>query len=92
MGEAVRLAVIGVGVHGARHAEIFCRMPGVDLVGVADVNEATARDVAERCATRAAADFRELLDQVEAVSIAVPANKHFEVAHACLERGIHVFL
>jgi predicted dehydrogenase len=92
MGEAVRLAVIGVGVHGARHAEVFCGMPAVELVGVADVNEAAGRAVAERCATRAVADFRALLDQVEAVSIAVPANKHFEVARACLERGIHVFL
>jgi predicted dehydrogenase len=92
MGEAVRLAVIGVGVHGARHADVYSRMPGVELVGVADVNEATARAVAEQCGTRAAADFHELLDQVEAVSIAVPANKHFEVARACLERGIHVFL
>jgi predicted dehydrogenase len=92
MGEAVSLAVIGVGVHGARHAEVFSRMPGVELVGVADVNEATARAVAERCATQAATDFHDLLDQVEAVSIAVPANKHYEVARACLERRIHVFL
>ncbi len=92
MGDDIRLVVIGVGVHGARHARAFAEMPGVDLVGVADVDEAVARSVAEACRTTAVTDFHALLDRVDAVSIAVPANKHFEVAHACLERGIHVFL
>jgi len=92
MGQTVRLAVIGVGVHGARHADVFSQMPGVELVGVADTNEATARSVAEACGTAATTEFRTLLDQVDAVSIAVPAIWHFEVAGACLERGIHVFL
>ena len=92
MGQTVRLAVIGVGVHGARHATTFSTMPGVELVGVADTNEAVARSVARDCHTTAAADFRTLLDQVDAVSIAVPTSRHFDVAGACLERGIHVFL
>jgi len=92
MHDTVRLAVIGVGVHGARHAAAFCGMPGVELVGVADTNEATARVVAETCKTTAVTDFRPLLDRVDAVSIAVPASRHFEVAGACLQRGIHVFL
>lgn len=92
MGETVRLAVIGVGVHGARHAAIFSDMPGVELVGVADTNEAVARAVADSCATRAVTDFHALLDRVQAVSVAVPTSRHFAVASACLERGIHVFL
>jgi len=92
MEDKTRLAVIGVGVHGARHAAIFNALPGVELVGVADTNETTVRTVAEACNTAAATDFHTLLDQVDAVSIAVPASRHFEVAGACLERGIHVFL
>ena len=92
MGRKVRLAVIGVGVHGARHAEVFGAMPDVELVGVADTNEATARAVAAAHDTTPATDFRTLLDRVDAVSIAVPASAHYAVAGACLERGIHVFL
>jgi predicted dehydrogenase len=90
--QRVRLAVIGVGVHGARHAAVFAAMPGVELVGVADTNEATARAVAAAHKTAAATDFREFFGRVDAVSIAVPASRHFEVAGACLDRGIHVFL
>ena len=62
MGERVRLAVIGVGVHGARHAAVFDEMPGAELVAVADADESAARSVAEACSTTAATDFRDLLD------------------------------
>jgi len=92
MQEKIRLAVIGVGVHGARHAAVFGEMPDVELVGVADSDEAVARSVAEACQTTAVGDFRALLDRVDAVSVAVPASRHFEIAGACLQRGIHVFL
>jgi predicted dehydrogenase len=67
-------------------------MPSVELVGVADTNEATARAVSAAHKTDAATDFREFFGRVDAVSIAVPASRHFEVAGACLERGVHVFL
>ena len=92
MEDKVRLAVIGVGVHGARHAAVLAEMPGVELIGVADTDEAVAHSVADACNTTAVTDFRALLDRVDAVGIAVPASRHFEVAGACLMRGIHVFL
>ncbi|MBN1918291.1 MAG: Gfo/Idh/MocA family oxidoreductase [Verrucomicrobia bacterium] len=92
MGGKIRLAVIGVGVHGARHAEVFGAMPDIELVGVADTDEATARAVAAARGTTAVTAYHELLDRVDAVSIAVPASAHYEVARACLERDIHVFL
>jgi predicted dehydrogenase len=33
-----------------------------------------------------------LLDQVDAVSVATPTSTHYDVARACLERGIHVLV
>jgi len=38
------------------------------------------------------ADIDEMLQQVDAVSIAVPTPFHFEIAMRCLEKGIHVFV
>jgi predicted dehydrogenase len=38
------------------------------------------------------ADSNELLECVDAVSIVVPTDKHFEVAQKCLEKGVDVFL
>jgi len=42
--------------------------------------------------TRFVRDYRELLDQVEAVSVATPTVSHFEISRAFLEAGVHVLV
>src|SRR3954467_13906667 len=84
----VRVGVAGVGHLGRHHARVLAGIEGVDLVGVADCRIEQARAVAEPLGTRAVADYRELLEEVDAVSVAVPTVLHREVAGAFLERGI----
>ncbi len=84
----LRVAVVGVGHLGQHHARVLASLPGVELVGVADNRFDQARAVAETNGTTAFADYRALLDRVDAVSVAVPTARHREVAGAFLERGI----
>ena len=84
----LRVAVVGVGHLGQNHARVLASLPGVELVGVADTRPEQARAVAEKYGTLAFADYRALLDSVDAVSVAVPTALHREVAGAFLERGI----
>ena len=86
--QPIRAAVVGVGHLGQHHARVLAAIPGVRLVGVADTRPEQARTVAERVGTRAFDDFRALLDQVDAVSIAVPTILHREIAAPFLRRGI----
>ena len=53
---------------------------------------AQARAVAEPLGAQAVADYRDLFDKVDAVSVAVPTFLHREVAGAFLERGIHAMV
>jgi predicted dehydrogenase len=85
---AMRVAVVGVGHLGQHHARVLAAMPGVELVAVADARPEQAMAVAQRHGTRAVADYRELIDQVDAVSVAVPTVLHREVAGAFLRRGV----
>jgi predicted dehydrogenase len=82
------VGVVGVGHLGQHHARILAARPDVELVAVADSRAEQARTVADRIGTRAVQDYRELLDEVDAVSIAVPTFLHREVAGAFLARGI----
>ena len=84
----LKMAVVGVGALGRHHARILSQMEGVELVAVAETNAATGERVAGQCRTRHVADYRDLLGQVEAVSIAVPTKFHLPVASAFLERGV----
>ena len=78
----LRMAVIGVGHLGKEHARILAGLPEVDLVGVADVNQAQAHAVAAKLGTQAFADYLPLLYQVDAASIVVPTSLHEAVAVA----------
>ena len=88
----VRLAVIGVGHLGRIHALKLAQLPEAELVGVVDVVEERAAEVARQCGTRAFRDFREVLPLVDAVSIVVPTIHHYQVTKAALEAGCHVFV
>ena len=90
--QPVRTAVIGVGYLGRFHAQKYALLPESQLVAVADVLEAAREPVAEQCGCRAVVDYRDVLDEVEAVSIATPTPLHHPIAKHCLERGVHVLV
>jgi predicted dehydrogenase len=92
MGSAIRVGVIGVGYLGRHHARLYTELPGATLVGVADVDENRARDVAAATRARAFTDYREMLPQVDAVSVVVPTIQHHRVAMDCLDAGLDVLL
>ncbi len=90
--EKIKVAVIGVGYLGKFHAQKYAAMEDVDLIGVVDIDSFQAETVAGDCGTRSYIDFREIFDEVDAVSVVVPTSHHHEVALACLDRQIDVLV
>jgi predicted dehydrogenase len=88
----LRLAVIGVGYLGRQHARILSSLPDAELVAVVDTNRSRADEIAAAHGTRAFSDYREVVDQVDAVTIAVPTKLHHDIAVACLSAGIPVLV
>ncbi len=92
MNPNLKVAVIGLGRLGGRHAEVYSKMPGVTLVGVCDLHEDRSQEVAELCQTRAFTDYRRLLGLVDAASIVVPSEIHYEVSKDFLNHGVHLLI
>jgi predicted dehydrogenase len=92
MGEAVRTAVIGVGHLGKHHARILSALDGARLDAVVDTAPGRAEEIAAAHGGRALHDYRELLGQVDAVSIAAPTELHHDIAIPFLERGTAVLV
>ena len=90
--QRIRTAVIGVGYLGRFHAQKYAGLPGAELVAVADPRPEARDAVAAQTGCRAVADYRELLGQVEAVSVVTPTPLHFPIAQDCLEHGVHVLV
>src|SRR6187431_1797033 len=87
-----RTAVIGVGYLGRFHAQKYAQLAQSRLVAVVDADTAAAAKVSAELGVPAVSDYREILDQVDAVSLAVPTPLHHPIGRALLEHGIHVLV
>jgi predicted dehydrogenase len=88
----VRVGVIGVGALGQHHARVYAALPGATLAGIYDIDRRRAVEVAGRHGARVFDHLRDLLPEVDAVSVAVPTVDHHRVARALLEAGKDVLV
>ncbi|WP_045097448.1 Gfo/Idh/MocA family protein [Legionella fallonii] len=88
----IRCAVIGIGYLGRFHAQKYQLIPNAELVAVCDVNPELCEAVSQELKVPAYLDYQDLFGKVDAVSIAATTNKHYQIAKACLEQGIHVLI
>jgi len=90
--KGLRFGVIGVGHMGQYHVGVLISLPYVKLEGIYDVNEGRAFEIAKRYNVKAFKTLSRLFESVDAVIIAVPTSKHYEVAIEALDRGKHVLI
>ena len=86
------VGVIGVGALGQHHARHLASLEDVRLVGVYDADTPRGAKIAGEHGATAFEDMDDLLDRVEAVTVAVPTPAHFEVGMRALVRGVPVLM
>ena len=88
-------AAIGVGSLGRHHARNYAELARegrLEFIGACDVNAATVNQIVADNGGASFTDWRELLGNVDVVSIATPTETHCEIACAFLENGVHVLV
>jgi predicted dehydrogenase len=88
----VKVGVIGVGNMGWHHARILSLLKDAELVGIADPDEERGRLAKEQFGCGWFKDYQDLLEEVEAVCIAVPTLLHHKVGLECLQSSKHVLI
>lgn len=88
----VRVGVVGVGTMGRHHVRLVSQTPGAILVGLHDTDRARARVMADDYGCRSFSDLGELLEQVDAVTVAAPTGMHLAIGEACLAAGKHLLM
>ena len=87
--QPVRIAIIGAGLIGKRHAQFASAEPQCELAALADPAP-TAKALAAEFNTRWYADAMAMLEaeQPEGVIIATPNHLHVPIGKACVEKSI----
>jgi predicted dehydrogenase len=89
-----RVAVIGVGAMGRNHVRVYSEMPEVQLVGIADQNEAAVEALGKLHHIPSYVDFREMVEKErpDAISVAVPTALHYNVVKELLTMQCNVLV
>ena len=88
----IKIGVVGIGHLGKYHLQKYGKLENCEIIGVADTVPECAQEAANNYGCFPSADYRDLLDKVDAVSIAVPTGEHFKVAADFLAAGIDVLI
>ncbi|MBV9866189.1 MAG: Gfo/Idh/MocA family oxidoreductase [Abitibacteriaceae bacterium] len=92
--KTIRIGMIGTGQIGKSHLSRYEKIPGAEIVALADINEAEVKRVAEQYKVpHVYTDFRELLkrDDIDAVDVCLHNNFHRPMTVVALEAGKHVY-
>lgn len=91
----LRVAAIGVGSLGRHHARNYAELAAtgaVEMIGICDINDATANAVASQFGCKAFSRPEDLIGYVDAVSIASPTETHCRLATQFLDAGVSVLV
>ncbi len=87
----VNIGVVGAGYLGKFHIQKLLEIESCKLIGIADIDSALLKPYGH-LGIKLTKDYKELLDNVDAVSVVVPTIYHFEVAEFFIKNGVHTFI
>ena len=92
MSGPLKVGVVGTGALGYHHLRHLRTLTGAVVCGFHEIDAARAATVSKELGVAPSASLEALLDEVDALSIAVPTPAHFAVARTALQRGKHVLI
>jgi len=88
----VKLAIVGAGMMGSRHARIARSIPAAEVAAVVDPDEHKGRQLAEYVGAAYMPSVNALPGTVDAAIVSVPTEAHVEIGTMLLENGLDVLM
>jgi len=88
----LRTAVVGAGKMGAIHAKVYDQVPNSEFVAVVDTDPEKAQRLAGQYNCHAFTDCADIMDKVDAVTIATPTVTHEKLAKLFIDNNIAVMI
>ncbi|MEA3189203.1 MAG: hypothetical protein QOD99_3033 [Chthoniobacter sp.] len=88
----IKVGIVGLGHIGKNHARIMSELTEVEFSAVYDVDENSARQIAELYGTRAVGSLEEFAGMVDAATVATPTPSHHEIGKFLLGQDKHLLI
>jgi predicted dehydrogenase len=88
----LKVGVFGVGHLGKFHLNNWKEIPGVELTGFYDPDDANANEVAAKYGLKRFDNADALLNEIDAADIVAPTDYHFDLCEKAIKKGKHVFV
>ncbi len=94
MMKTIKIAVVGLGLMGERHAFGYDKMPLVELKAVCDINKERGEALAKQLHANYYADLETMLkvEELDGVDIVLPDNMHLEAVELAVKYNKHIFV
>lgn len=88
----LKVGVVGMGLMGTLHAQIYASMPEAELIGLVEMDVARKSDLEQQFRVPVYQGIDEILDKVDALSICTPDHLHKEPILQAFEKGVKVLV
>lgn len=88
----LKIGVFGTGHLGKFHLNNWKELPGVELVGFYDPDDAVAREVEAKYSLTRFHSEEALMDACDAIDVVTPTPYHFALCEKAIKKGRHVFV
>jgi predicted dehydrogenase len=92
MAKIVRIGVFGVGHLGKIHVKLLKEIPGYEVVGFYDPDDANAQKAIAGFGIKRFDSSKKLIEHCDAVDIVSPTTTHFAIAHDAIKKFKHIFI
>lgn len=92
--EKLNVAVIGAGIYGIHHVDVYYQNPYVNLIAVCDQSEKIRENIEKNYGLKTYNNVEDMLEneKIDAASIVTPDHLHVEPALACIEKGVDLLI
>ena len=87
----IKVGMIGCGGMGNYHAPVLAGLPNVKVIGACDLIESKAMALGDKIGVPHCTDFRDLLDDVDAVWVCTQPFSRVEIVTTAAKAGKHIF-
>jgi predicted dehydrogenase len=88
----LKIGVFGTGHLGKFHLNNWKEIPGVEIIGFYDPDDATAKEVAGKYNLKHFTNDDELIDACDAIDVVTPTQFHFSLCERAVKKSKHVFV